>query len=74
MHKQYDHSKSSTYVKNNTVFFIEYGDQTIAAGFVSKDTVRLGSVAIQNQLFAETLCESEKTNLIYFNNPTNKYN
>lgn len=64
MRKQYDHSKSRTYVKNGTVFFIEYADQTMASGYVSKDTVRLGSVAIQNQLFVETLCESEKSPIL----------
>jgi len=49
---KYDSSKSSTYVKNGTVFDIEYGSGPVS-GFVSEDTATLGTKAVTNQLFAE---------------------
>ena len=38
MHKRYDSSKSSTYVKNGTTFAIHY-DSGSVEGFISQDTV-----------------------------------
>jgi len=51
-HNIYDHSKSSTYVKNGTVFKIQYGSGPVS-GVYSRDTVTVGSFDIKNYLFAE---------------------
>jgi len=55
-HNKYDHTKSSTYVKNGTDFSIRYGSGSLK-GVVSQDTVTLGSATIKNQLFAEATSE-----------------
>lgn len=49
---KYDSSQSSTYVKNGSVFNIQYGSGPVA-GFVSQDTATVGDVAVKDQLFAE---------------------
>jgi hypothetical protein len=49
---KYDSSKSSTYVKNGTIFDIEYGSGPVS-GFVSQDYVTVGDVTVKDQLFAE---------------------
>jgi hypothetical protein len=51
-HPLYKSTSSSTYVKNGTDFKIEYGSGPVA-GFLSQDTITLGSVKDQKQLFAE---------------------
>merc|ERR1712072_858512 len=51
-HNIYDHSKSSTYVKNGTVFKIQYGSGPVS-GVYSRDTVTVGSFDLKNYLFAE---------------------
>lgn len=48
----YDHSKSSTYVANNTKFNIEYGSGPVA-GFYSQDTVSFAGLKIENFVFSE---------------------
>merc|ERR1719201_2441673 len=51
-HKHYDHSKSSSYVANGTVFNIQYGSGPVS-GFYSKDTMTVGDIAIPGYTFAE---------------------
>jgi len=52
LHKLYHSASSSTYVKNGTTFKIEYGSGPVS-GFLSQDTITLGDVKDQKQLFAE---------------------
>merc|ERR1712178_544975 len=48
----YDHSKSSTYAKNGTVFKIQYGSGPVS-GVYSADNVNVGPFAIKDFTFAE---------------------
>lgn len=48
----YDHSKSSTYQANGTVFKIQYGSGPVA-GYYSSDTMTIGDNAIPDYTFAE---------------------
>jgi cathepsin D len=56
LHAKYDSTKSSTYVKNDTKFSIQYGSGSLT-GFVSEDTVTIGDRNVSNQLFAEATNE-----------------
>merc|ERR1712060_904874 len=51
-HNIYDHSKSSTYQKNGTVFKIQYGSGPVS-GVYSADDVAIGSLKLQDFTFAE---------------------
>jgi len=51
-HAKYDSTKSSTYVKNGTVFNIEYGSGPVS-GFESQDSMNMGGLVVPNQIFAE---------------------
>jgi len=51
-HKHYIDTKSSTYVKNGTVFKIQYGSEPVS-GFYSQDTIHLGDIDISDYTFAE---------------------
>jgi len=52
LHSKYDHTKSSTYIKNGTKFQIQYGSGA-ADGFLSYDNVVIGGATVQKQVFAE---------------------
>jgi len=56
LHNRYYSSKSSTYVANGTSFSIEYGSGTMQ-GFLSQDTMGIGNLNVQNQVFAEATSE-----------------
>jgi len=56
LHTKYDSSASSTYKRNGTKFEIRYGSGSME-GFVSKDTLTIGDLAIKDQAFAEATKE-----------------
>ncbi|WPH00339.1 Vacuolar protease [Acrodontium crateriforme] len=56
LHSKYDHSSSSTYKANGSEFEIRYGSGELS-GYVSKDTMTIGDLAVKNQLFAEATSE-----------------
>ena len=51
-HHVYAHAKSSTYEKNGTRFYIEYGSGPVS-GFFSRDKVSVGDLALDRYNFAE---------------------
>lgn len=51
-HAVYDHTKSSSYVKNGTTFNVRYGSGPVS-GYFSSDTVTMGQFSVENQVFAE---------------------
>eukprot|EP00005_Dracoamoeba_jomungandri_P004165 CAMPEP_0174256962 /NCGR_PEP_ID=MMETSP0439-20130205/6153_1 /TAXON_ID=0 /ORGANISM="Stereomyxa ramosa, Strain Chinc5" /LENGTH=360 /DNA_ID=CAMNT_0015339827 /DNA_START=105 /DNA_END=1187 /DNA_ORIENTATION=+ len=56
LHKKYDSSKSSTYVKNGTKWSIEYGSGA-CSGFLSQDVLGMGGLQVQKQVFGEATAE-----------------
>ncbi len=56
LHSKYDSSASSSYVKNGSEFGIRYGSGEVA-GFISRDTLRIGDLKIKDQLFGEATSE-----------------
>ncbi|KAL3232195.1 hypothetical protein RNJ44_04111 [Nakaseomyces bracarensis] len=56
LHNKYDHSQSSTYVKDGEPLKISYGSGAIE-GYISRDTVQIGDVSINSQKFGETTSE-----------------
>lgn len=56
IHKKFQSSQSSTYKPNGTKFAIRYGSGSLS-GYLSEDTVQLGSLSITGQTFAEATNE-----------------
>nr|XP_020506959.1 cathepsin D-like [Labrus bergylta] len=54
LHHRYNSKKSSTYVKNGTLFSIRYGRGSLS-GFISEDTVSVAGLPIPKQQFGEAL-------------------
>ncbi|XP_006812985.1 lysosomal aspartic protease-like [Saccoglossus kowalevskii] len=52
-HNSYDNLKSSTYTATRESFNITYGSGSVS-GVISRDTIVIGDVRIENQLFGET--------------------
>ncbi|KAJ3445950.1 beta-site app-cleaving enzyme isoform a-related [Anaeramoeba flamelloides] len=52
LHDRYDHTKSSTYVKNGESLDIKYGSGEIK-GFLSQDSVNFGGTEVQEVVFGE---------------------
>ncbi|CAH8502443.1 unnamed protein product [Schistosoma turkestanicum] len=52
LHRKYDSSRSSTYVPNGTEFSIRYGTGSLT-GFLSTDSLQLGSLSVKGQTFGE---------------------
>jgi hypothetical protein len=55
-HTKYDHSASSTYVKNGSKFDITYGSGSLS-GYLSEETLAVGDIKVANQVFAEATNE-----------------
>lgn len=51
-HPKYDHTQSTTYVKNNSIFNIKYGSGPVS-GFWSMDDAFIGDIQVKHQTFAE---------------------
>lgn len=56
LHTKYDSGASSTHKKNGTEFKIQYGSGSLS-GFVSNDVLKIGSLKIKSQDFAEATSE-----------------
>lgn len=56
LHSKYKSSASSTYKQNGTDFKIQYGSGAME-GFLSTDTLKIGSIEIKDQTFAEAMKE-----------------
>lgn len=52
LHHVYDHSRSSTYHPNGSVFQIMYGSGPVS-GMLSQDSLSLGALTVADQFFAE---------------------
>ncbi|XP_018059609.1 PREDICTED: lysosomal aspartic protease-like [Atta colombica] len=53
-HNRYEYEKSSTYVENDTSFYISYHNGEVS-GYLSIDVVNIAGLNIQNQTFGEAI-------------------
>ena len=58
VHSKYVASLSSTYKNNGTEFGIRYGTGEVS-GYISRDTLWIGDLQVNDQLFAEAMKESD---------------
>lgn len=56
LHTKFYGDKSDSYVQNGTDFAIQYGSGSLS-GFLSQDTVTIGEIKVENQIFAEATKE-----------------
>jgi len=56
LHSRYDHSHLSTYKENGSDFRIRYGSGEVE-GYLSQDSVQIGDLKLEEQLFAEATSE-----------------
>ncbi|XP_036824474.1 LOW QUALITY PROTEIN: cathepsin D [Oncorhynchus mykiss] len=54
IHRKYNDTKSSTYVKGGRKFSIHYGLGSVT-GYLSQDTCTIGSVSVKDQVFGEAV-------------------
>lgn len=59
-HQKYNSSASSTYVANGTGFYMDYSQGGVI-GYLSQDTVRVGNIVVENQVFAEVVTEVDNS-------------
>ena len=64
---KYTSSLSSSYVANGASFYISYGDGSSTSGILSKDTVKIGALAVTSQIFAEATRISTVYNFDVYN-------
>ena len=57
LHNKYNHTASSTYVRDDRLFEIQYGSGGPLSGNHSVDTLTLAGEKIRSQIFAEILSE-----------------
>ena len=70
----YNHALSSTYASVGTSFSISYGDGTGASGYLSQDTVSIGTISVTKQTFAEvSSCTANNPNDVDFVKILNSY-
>lgn len=60
----FDHSASSTFHKNNSDFFIKYGDGTVAEGDWATDTLAISGVTIKNMSFGLGTSTNSSTSIL----------
>lgn len=56
LHRRYSSASSATYVADGHPFSIKYGSGSMS-GFISKDSLKLGSLILPNATFAEAVSE-----------------
>uniref|UniRef100_A0AAY5KXZ1 Cathepsin D n=1 Tax=Esox lucius TaxID=8010 RepID=A0AAY5KXZ1_ESOLU len=54
IHRKYNETMSSTYIKNGKQFSVYYGMGNVA-GYLSQDTCSIGSISIKGQVFGEAV-------------------